>query len=53
MEWKGMKRIILEYSSLPYLRVLMEGMKNIFSVWEFKWEGMEWVGGNIHSSIFP
>ena len=31
MEQKGMKRIILEYSFLPYLGVLMEGMKNIFS----------------------
>ena len=22
-------------------------------VWEFKYEGMEWVGGNTHSSLFP
>ena len=33
--------------------------KNIFRiffsplVWEFKWEGMERLGGNAHSSIFP
>ena len=33
--------------------------KNIFRiffpplVWEFKWEEMEWLGGNVHSSLFP
>ena len=28
MEWKGMKKIILEYSPVPCLRVLMEGMES-------------------------
>ena len=30
MEWKGIKRIILEYSSLLCLGVLMEGMESPF-----------------------
>ena len=39
-ELNGMKRIFLEYSSL-------------LLVWEFKWERIEWVGGNTHYSLFP
>ena len=31
MEWKRMKRIILEYSSIPLFGSLMEGMKSPFS----------------------
>ena len=38
MEWN--ERIFLEYSSL-------------LLVWEFKWERIEWVGGNTHYSLFP
>ena len=30
IEWKWKKKIILEYSSFLYLRVLMEGMESSF-----------------------
>ena len=30
MEWKGIKRIILEYSFLPLFRSFIEGMENSF-----------------------
>ena len=45
-----MKRIILEYSSIP-LFGSFNGGNGLF--WEFKLEGIELVGGNTHSSLFP
>ena len=48
------KKIILEYSSIPLFRSFNGGNgKFIPLIWEFKWEEMEWVGGNTHSSLFP
>ena len=42
--WKWMKKIILEYSLIPCLRVLMKQME----IREFKWEEMDWVEENTH-----
>ena len=40
MEWKLMKKIILEYSSIPFFESFNGGNALI---WEFKWKGMKWV----------
>ena len=57
MNWKGMKRIILEYSL-----ILLFGSFNgrngklipLFgSLSVREWNGMEWIGGNTHSFLFP
>ena len=40
MEWKLMKKIILEYSSIPFFESFNGGNALI---WGFKWKGMKWV----------
>ena len=48
-----MKRIILEYSSLPLFWSFNGGNeKSIFLFGTLKWERMKWVRGNIYSSLF-
>ena len=51
MKWNEMN-IFRIFFPLSCLGVLTEGMKVHSFVWEFKWEGIEWVGGNTHSSLF-
>ena len=38
----------MEMNEKNYFRIFFPSL-----VWEFKWEGMEWLGGNAHSSLFP
>ena len=40
------KKIFLEYFFLPLFGVLS-------LIWEFKWEGIEWIGRNTHFFLFP
>ena len=40
MEWKLMKKIILEYSSISFFESFNGGNALI---WEFKWKRMKWV----------
>ena len=54
MEWKEIKRIILEYSSLPLFWSFNWGnRKSIPLFGTLKWERMKWLKGNTHSSLFP
>ena len=48
MEWKLMKKIILEYFSIPFFESFNGG--NAF-IWEFKWKRMKWVKRE-HSFLF-
>ena len=53
MEWKGIKKIILEYSSILLFESFNGGNGKFISLfWEFKCERIEWVGGNTHSFLF-
>ena len=46
-KWNGMKRNEMEMNEKNNFKIFFSSL-----VWEFKWERMEWIGENTHSSLF-